>query len=131
MRTNPTIICILLILAGCGVRARIDPVTSAKAELQSPEQPTSQEARAGRDNTQINVSMAGGGAVAAVMLIVIGAIGWRGSQAVKALKVTTDVIEGHGHLKRMAWSLATKNGIEPYLNKKVRKWYPDRAGTKT
>jgi len=101
----------------------IDPVI--KPQFQSPEQTSEQKAKSGGNTYQTNVSMAGGGAVAGLMFLMIGVLGWKYLQSDKALHAVTSAIEGFGHpAKRASQYEATAIGAEKYLRKKVKKWYP-------
>lgn len=112
----------IMVFTGC---AKIEPkIDSIKPSIQSPEQSSEQQVTAGGNVNQVNFSLAGGGAVAAIMVVAIGVLGWKYFQSNKALHAVTSAVECLGHSAKSTVRFeAVAIGAEPYLRSKVKKWY--------
>jgi len=113
-------IILFFILACHGCANKTSVATAVKPIIQSPDQ----YATSGGNTYMTNVTMAGGGAVAGLMFLMIGVLGWKYLQSDKALHAVTSAVEGMGHpAKRASQYEAMNIGAEKYLRKKVKKWY--------
>jgi hypothetical protein len=118
---------------------KIDPVV--KPQFQSPEQKSDLSAKSGGNTYQTTVSLVGGGAVASIVFVVIGVLGYMLLRTRKTLNTAKDEkaqykdalssciygIETTGHAsyaKKTAKSNAEALGVDQLLSKEVDRICP-------